>query len=209
MNDNIIIRKVKITDDFKEIAALIYNTDPYIYPYWFHDDVEEAKRVLAPLIREDGFFFNYKLMYVAIDKDVDKIIGLTCIADNKTNFDYDYTELRKASDRYEFTIDNYIMELIKEVKEYDLPYLSIVSVNPDYQGKRIGTKMLNYVLEDVKEKYKKMISNVLTENPSAVRLYEKVGFKITDEIEDIGYGPDHKVNSYSIELDFNDFENKE
>ena len=29
------IRYAKETDDFKKIAKLVYETDRYIYPYWF------------------------------------------------------------------------------------------------------------------------------------------------------------------------------
>ena len=68
-NSDIVVRRVNIDDNFEEMAELIYETDEYIYPYWFHDDVEEAKRVLPSLMKEEGFFFNYKSIYIAIDKN--------------------------------------------------------------------------------------------------------------------------------------------
>ena len=40
--DDIICRKAKESDNLDEIATLIYETDPYIYPYWFNNSVEEA-----------------------------------------------------------------------------------------------------------------------------------------------------------------------
>ena len=47
--EDIVLRRAKDTDNFEEIAELIYETDAYIYPYWFHDSVEEAIKVLVPL----------------------------------------------------------------------------------------------------------------------------------------------------------------
>ncbi len=202
MNDNIEVRRVKIDDDFTRIAELIYETDPYIYPYWFHDDIEEAKRVLPPLMKEEGFFFNYKSMYIAVDKNTKEILGFVCLVTNDTNLDYDYEPLRNVSETYKFTIDNYIMELIREVKDFQLPYVSNVAVYHTHRGKKIGSIMLEKVIEDNKNKYKKFLLDVLSENPSAIRLYEKMGFTFTsDEVMGLGYGPDSEVGQYSMELD--------
>ena len=89
----------------------------YIYSFWFHDDVEECKRVVVLLLSKEDFFFNYKYMHVVIYKSNNKIIGLIQIIDKDTNFDYDYIELMNMSKTYEFTIKTYIYELIKEVKK--------------------------------------------------------------------------------------------
>ena len=144
--EDIVLRRARGDDNMEEIARLIYQTDPYIYPYWFSDDIEEAKRVLIPLIKKDNFVFNYKHMYVAIDKSINKIVGLVCIIDNKMPLDFDYTSLRNYNFNYKYTIDNYIMALINEVKELGVPYLSNVAVHHDYRGKRIGTLLLRYVI---------------------------------------------------------------
>ena len=122
--DDIIIRKATKDDNFEEIAELIYETDPYIYPHWFHNDVDECKKVIIPLLDKEGFFFNYKSMHLAINKKNNKIIGLIQVIDKDTNFDYDYTELMNKDRNYKFTIENYIFELINEVKESGLPYFS-------------------------------------------------------------------------------------
>ena len=71
-------------------------------------------------------------MYVAVDKSINKIVGLICINDNKEPLDFDYTNLRNHSFSYKYAIDNYIMALINEVKELDLLYLSSVAIHDDY-----------------------------------------------------------------------------
>ena len=198
---DIVVRKVRLDDNFEDIAELIYRTDEYIYPYWFHDDVEECKRELPKLMKEDGFFYNYKNMYVAIDKDTNKIVGLICIVTPETNFDYDYTELRDRCFEYKWTIDQYVMDLINEVEEFQLPYISNVAVKEEYEGKKIGTVMMQYVIEDNKQAYKKFLLDVLSDNPGAIKMYERVGFVTTsDKQPGIGKGSDNIAFQDSMEL---------
>lgn len=59
IDEKIIIRKANKNDDLERILELIYNVDPYIYPYWFKN-LENCKKVLPKLILEDNFIFNMK-----------------------------------------------------------------------------------------------------------------------------------------------------
>lgn len=53
-DEKIIFRRAKYTDNFIEIAELIYKTDPYIYPFWFKNDMEEAIEILSKkLVKKD------------------------------------------------------------------------------------------------------------------------------------------------------------
>ena len=45
--EDIILRRAKKDDNMEEIAKLLYETDPYIYPFWFNDDINEAVKVLV------------------------------------------------------------------------------------------------------------------------------------------------------------------
>ena len=40
--EDIILKKKKKDDNMEDIARLIYETDPYIYPFWFNNDIDEA-----------------------------------------------------------------------------------------------------------------------------------------------------------------------
>ncbi len=201
LEDEIIVRKVTPEDNFEDIAELIYETDDYIYPYWFHDSKEECKNILVPEMKKKGFFFNYESLYVAVHKKFNKIVGLVCIILPETDLQYDYSSLKSISDHSAFTIDNYIMELINEVKELQIPYISNVVVHHAFRGMKIGSIMLNYVISNVKHIYRKLLLDVLSDNKAAIRLYEKLGFNITSpEIMGIGYGPGDYVGQYSMEL---------
>lgn len=176
------IRKANNRDNLVQIAELIYNTDEYIYPYWFVN-IEKCKEELPQLLLEDKFFFNINNLYLAIDKLSGKIAGVTCIVDKSTNLDYDYSELRNKNERYKFTIDNYITGLISEVKEANFAYISNVCVSSNYRGKGIGKKMIAQIIEIYKNKYFKEIAlDVLAENPGAIRLYQNLGFEQSSDI---------------------------
>ena len=41
-NELIYFRRATKDDNMEEIAKLIYDTDPYIYPFWFEKDVNKC-----------------------------------------------------------------------------------------------------------------------------------------------------------------------
>ncbi|MBQ6495428.1 MAG: GNAT family N-acetyltransferase [Bacilli bacterium] len=180
--DDLIIRKPTKEDNLEKIAELLYNTDPYIYPYWFKT-LDNCKKELSPLLLEDKFFFNINNLYISINKDNNDIVGVICIVNKNTDLDYDYSDLKAKNERYCFTIINYIEGLIKEVKESDLAYISNVCVAKKYRGKHIENIMLSYVIEIYKEKLFKSIDlDVLANNPGAIKLYQNLGFEQFTEI---------------------------
>ena len=56
-----------------------------------------------------------------------------------------------VNDRYKFTIEHYVMELIKEVKEKKYMYLVNVSVDINYRSRKIGTNLLTYFIKQMHE----------------------------------------------------------
>ena len=179
---NLKFRKATINDNLEEIAELIYCTDDFIYPYWF-GSLDNCKRELSCLLKEDKFFFSVNNLYLAIDDTLNRIAGIICIVDKSVDFSYDYEKLRAYNENYRFTIDNYVMGLIKEVEEADFAYISNVCVHKDYRGKHIGNRLVEYAVEVYSEKmFKEIVLDVLADNPGAIRLYQKLGFEQFTEI---------------------------
>ena len=58
--DEIDLRRARKDDNFEELAKLIYQTDPYIYPFWFKGGVEEAQKILPKYIAQPKFIYNYE-----------------------------------------------------------------------------------------------------------------------------------------------------
>ena len=177
---SMIFRKASPKDDLVKIAQLIYYTDDIIYPYWF-GSIENCQKEMPPLLTQNKFFFNVNNLYIAIEGQ--EIVGLVCIVDKNTDLNYDYTELRNFSSRYEFTIDHYLKGLIDEVNNADFAYIANVCVDPNYRDLHIGTFMLESLITEYKSsKYDELVLDVLADNPRAIHLYEKMGFSQKGEI---------------------------
>lgn len=73
----------------------------------------------------------------------------------------------------------------------DIPELA-VAVLPGYQGRGVGTAMVQALLIDVRARYSAVVLSVRAENP-AVRLYERLGFRTVDEIT-------NRVGSRSLKM---------
>lgn len=176
--DEIDLRRANENDNFEEIAKLIYQTDPYIYPYWFNNSIEEAIKVLPQYIKEPGFIYNYENMYIAYDKTNGHIVGLICAIDNTMDLEYDYNKLSMISHEYNFVVENYIKLLINEVKENKSMYLVNCCIDKEFRSKRIGTVMLgNFIKLMEKAGYDTIEFDCLLHNVRAKNLYHSLGFK--------------------------------
>lgn len=75
--------------------------------------------------------------------------------------------------------------------------LTSVYVAPEYRGQRIARRIMEYMIDVVKnEGVTKIYLFVVTQNESAIRAYEKFGFKIYGEDHDAMKEPDGFVDEY-------------
>lgn len=148
LND-IICRRAKKTDNMAEISKLIYETDPYIYPYWFENSIDKAVEFLSDKLLMDGFIFNYENLYVAIDKNSNKIVGLVVALDPSVNLKFDYTPYIKINKNHKDTIEKYVYECIHDVMNNDAMYIMNCAVLEECRGKRIGTKLLGHFIKNM------------------------------------------------------------
>ena len=196
--EDIILRRAKKDDNMVDIARLIYETDPYIYPFWFQNDIEEATKVLSKEIQKEGFIFHYENIYVAYDKDNKKIVGICCAIDPTTNLDYDYKVLENMNDNYNFTINNYIKEIIEEVNNKKYMYITNICIDVEYRSHRIGSRLLKHFIEQMHAVgFDEIGFDCLMHNLRAKNLYHSLGFKEVSE----GFGFDGTNNS-TVEIVF-------
>ena len=172
--DEIDLRRARKDDNMEEIAKLIYQTDPYIYPFWFN----EAIRILSEYILKPNFLYNYENIYVAYDKTNGHIVGIVCAIDYTMDLDFDYDELASINENCAFVVKNYIKLLIEEVQKNKSMYIVNCCVDKDYRSKRIGTVMLgNFIKLMEKAGYDTIEFDCLLHNVRAKNLYHSLGFK--------------------------------
>lgn len=169
------IRKAKLSDNLLEIAELIYETDNYIYPYWFKKN-DKKFETLVELIKTKGSMFYYKNIIVAVeDKDV---MGIMVAIDSDTDLSYDYSKI--MTDKYsKYAIKNYIIPTIQDVKN-DYVDITNVCIEKAHRRKLIATHLFEFLFKLYGNK-KNFELVVLKNNPPAVNLYTKEGFSVVSE----------------------------
>lgn len=186
VDKKIIIRKANPNDNLERISELIYNVDPYIYPYWF-ENLENCKKVLPKLILEDNFIFNIETIYIAINSDNNEIVGLSSIVDKYNISKYDYEKLSSNNDNIKYTIDNYIKPMIENIKTKNIATITNMCVKKEYRNMHIGYKLLKTVIDEYVNDNNNDVEyiefDVLAHNPSAIKLYKNLGFVQISEIE--------------------------
>ena len=82
-----------------------------------------------------------------------------------------------------------------------LSKILMISVDPDFQGKKIGVKLLNEFLKiSLKEEIEIIELEVKTKNKKAIEFYEKNGFKKVGKIKEFYQ---NKESAYTMRLNFN------
>ena len=179
-NEFIYFRRAKKDDNMEEIAKLLYQTDPYIYPYWFDNDENKCIEFFKEEILKDGFIFNYNNLYVAFDKTINKIVGVICAIDKSVDLNYDYDSLKKVNSKYDTTINKYINPILEEVEEFDdtTIYISNVCIDKSLRGKKIGTNLLGYFVSKMEQVgFDRFALDCLLHNLPAKNLYHSLGFR--------------------------------
>jgi len=178
--DLIYFRRANKDDNMEQIAELIYDTDPYIYPYWFENNKEKCIKFMKSEMLKDGFIFNYNNFYVAYDSTINKIVGVICAIDKSVDLVYDYDRLCEFNDYYRITIEKYIKPILNEVSEFDdnTIYIPNVCIDKNLRGKKIGTKLMGYFISQMeKSGFNKFALDCLLHNLPAKNLYHSMGFK--------------------------------
>ena len=128
---------------------------------------------------------------------------LTCV--HNVNFDYDYTEDMKIDSNYEFTIKNYIFELIEEIDNQG------IKSNIDKSGKltNIGKQNLKFAVEKYQNSF--FAGNEFASNPSLIEEAPKDNkiAVINDQIKGVQNDMKNNVKNMITNIqDIHEMENK-
>lgn len=75
-----------------------------------------------------------------------------------------------------YVTDNRIVAILKYSVIYDRIEIDYIYVLPEYQNMKIGTKLVNYIIENNRQNFNISLE-VRVSNISAIKMYEKLGFK--------------------------------
>ena len=176
--------------NYREIAKLVYHTDPFIYPPMFGEGEEGilcASKVLPALFETNqDEMFSKKNLYV-IESD-EQVMGL--ILWYKGTLRWNSELILRIADQMGIFLDREIIEVIgkeyveacyaqRSAGEKERIALINVCVDEEARGLGIGSRLLeSFVKEHLQEA---MELTVLADNEAAVKLYQKCGFTVVRE----------------------------
>lgn len=178
MNDNYVIRKGK-TEDAQDFSTLFLITAPTFFPYLFGSDVKNA---IENLFRHTRNWFSFEHSYFI--EVSGEIAGMALI--------YNYEQKKKENLRTSLLILKYLkwsifaqltyllksLHIVGQITESEC-YLNNIAVYPKYRGLGFGAKLFGVIEEEARKTGSKIIAlDVEIYNEKAIRLYERLGYKI-------------------------------
>lgn len=187
-------RKLNNNDDLEQIAALIYEVDPYCYRDVF-GDLNRAKKVLSLLMNNQKSTF-YRDNYYCAEYNKE-IVGIASFFFHFT--EWDDAVIEDAFGELELEIPKSYYVVSKYFKEDYNYYKSVastcqVSVSSKFQNKGIGSFLIRNIL-DIFGKADIQL-NVSATNDRAIHLYKKFGFIIVNEHDDYAGIDQPLIKSY-------------
>lgn len=187
--EGVTVRPLSPDDDFDEVARLIYITDPYIYPYWFENNIDLGARVLREMISLDTLY-NLKNITVAILDG--RVAGIVVSRDCPfTEREEElYTAFSRAGipadARTKYIYNSYYAKMGAAADGY---YIANVATHPDFRKRGVGAALLQYVLRDLNH----VTLEAVKDNIASWRLYQRFGFEIECEYPGVFDVPCYKM----------------
>lgn len=104
----------------------------------------------------------------------------------------DYTDkIYEKAELYEWWVNNYLVGLIAiytNKGNLSPSFISLVSIFDEFSSKGFGTKLMQFLIEDLKNNgFHSIELEVKKDNLIAINFYKKIGFVITSEVLQISY----------------------
>jgi GNAT superfamily N-acetyltransferase len=180
---------LKLEKKHIKTAALMltraFKDDPMTY---YFPDPEEAK-VKTPYLNE--FYLRYYLPYGCSFISSPRLEGLAIWRHSDVNSGISFWRMltsgaiwpamkigRKALRKLK-EFDQHALRKRKELAPAKHWYLAVLAVDPEYQGKGYGSKLLNEMLSNIDKEG--LPCYVETEGEKNVSMYQRFGFKVVDE----------------------------
>lgn len=179
-----IIRKAVKSDSPYIAPLLLLAMEDIIYKFIKKEDFVTARDFLHYFVESENNQYSYQNCFVA-EAD-NEIIGAVNVYNGA-----DLITLRTPI--VEFVRENFNPDFDPELEtragEF---YIDSLGVNPNHQGKGIGSKLLQFLIDEYVYKNKQTLGLLVEEdNPLAKNLYLKLGFQVAGEKALVGKRLEH------------------
>lgn len=179
-----IIRKAEKSDSAQIAPILLLAMEDIIYKFIKKEDYAAAKDFLQYFIEKENNQYSYQNCFAAEDNN--EIIGAVNIYNGS-----DLEALRNPIIEYVRKHFNPEFDPEFETRAGEF-YIDSLGVNPKYQGKGIGSKLLLFLIDEYVQKNNQVLGLLVEEdNPLAKNLYLKIGFKAVGEKTLVGKRLEH------------------
>ncbi len=164
-----------------KVAELIYEADTDTFDF-FYRNKEKSAQVIEKLVLADVNTLNHQHIYVGTDEK-NRVLGVAVIHHGtRPSFFEELKSIFKNMnlvDSFKYTMISILDGIFLSDLEDQDSYLAILAVDESFRGRGIGSFILENVVELIKDHgSKRAVLDVDIDNPDALRLYEKFGFKV-------------------------------
>ncbi len=182
-------------EDVAAAVPLIYSSGPATFDYVFsHRTRTDAEGFLGRTFVQTTGQFSYGHHYVAVFDGNVIATGTGYSSGDMPGFTF--AAMRDIFSCYGIATGLGVMrrglqaERIVRPPKSNLHYIAHIGVAPEFRGRGIGARLLNFLLEQGRARGRRVAGlDVSVENPRAQALYERLGFRVVKE-EISSYGND-------------------
>ena len=179
-----IIRKAELKDSKKVAEYLLLAMEEIVYEFIGNRNRKKAAAFMNWCVENENTQYSYQNAWVADQNG--EIIGAIVIYNGA-----DLYLLRENVEKYIKTVTSKSFEPEDETQAGEY-YIDSFGVSQKHQGKGIGSKMLNHLIQEFTEKQGLTLGLLVEkDNPAAKRLYERLGFKKVGEKMLVGKEMEH------------------
>lgn len=168
------IRQAQAQESTQVASLILLAMEDIIYHFIGEESKEKAIQFLASLVEEKGNQYSFENSWVVESEG--KLVAATMVYDGAQ-----LEVLRKpVLNRIKTMFDrDFMPEDETQAGEF---YIDCIGVDPNQQGKGLGSKILLFLVEEYVEKRGSALGLLVDkDNPHAKKLYLKLGFKVVGE----------------------------
>jgi ribosomal protein S18 acetylase RimI-like enzyme len=163
------IRKATLNDSHIIATHLLSAMEDIVYKFIGEEDPERANEFMSHFAAKPNNQYSYENCWVAEVNNT--VVAVVIVYDGAR-----LTELREPVVEYIRSKFNAEFKPEDETQAGEY-YIDCLAVNPDQQGRGIGTKLLEFVIDEYVNKQRQTLGLLVDEvNPNAKRLYLRLGF---------------------------------